>query len=144
MSSAGRWSTVFYQVRNQLNHLPGNFCANAKAPKPLVTVMDCARLMTELLRKLRDTRYQTTQMGWTFFKHPMLCHRLLASVPHRNDAVTHARGALWPSTQRRNGHTFPHGNISVLQAPFWCFLCNILRNRLFLWALIHNHHNHQD
>ncbi len=44
---------------------------------------------------------------------PEKCHRLIASMPHRTDAVIHAKGGPTKYWVHRNEHTFQKPDISV-------------------------------
>ncbi len=77
-------------------------------------------------RKMRDTRpnkadddlkaaIKTTWASIT----PEQCHRLIASMPHRNDAVIHAKGGPTKYWVHRNEHTFQKPDISVWNILFF-------------------------
>ncbi len=60
---------------------------------------------------------------------PEQCHRLIASMPRRIDAVIHAKGGPTKYWVHRNEHTFQKPDISVFYwfiSPFLLILCNII------------------
>ncbi len=81
-----------------------------------------------------DERHQTQQCRWPEvcyqsnlgFITPQQCHRMIASMPHRIDAVIHAKGDPTKYWVHRNKHTFQRPNISVKNILFLLILCNIL------------------
>ncbi len=83
-------------------------------------------------RKMRDTRpnkaddlkpaIKTTWASITLEQ----CHRLIASMPRRNDAVIHAKGGPTKFWVHRNEHTSQKPDISVWNIIFLLILCNNL------------------
>ncbi len=75
-----------------------------------------------------DERHQTQQCRWPEghcqsnlgFITPEQWHRLIASMPHRIDAVIHAKGV------HRNEHTFSEAWYFCLKYPFLLILCNLI------------------
>ncbi len=70
-------------------------------------------------RKMRDTRPNngddlkaTIKATWASITHEQ-CHRLMASIPRRIDAVIHAKGGPTKYWVHRNEHTFQKPVISV-------------------------------
>ncbi len=68
-------------------------------------------------RKIRDTRPNNTddpalKATWASIT-PEQCHRLIASMPRRIDAVIHAKGGPAKYWVHRNEHTFQKPDISV-------------------------------
>ncbi len=70
-------------------------------------------------RKMIDTRPNNAddlkaaiKATWTFIK-PEKCHRLIASMPRRIDAVIHAKGGPTKYYMHRNEHTFQKPDISI-------------------------------
>ncbi len=69
----------------------------------------------------KDERHQTQQCRWPEgrcqsnlgFITPEQCHRLIASMPRRIDAVIHAKGGPTKYWVHRNEHTFQKPDISV-------------------------------
>ncbi len=68
-----------------------------------------------------DERHQTQQCRWPEGRYqsnlgfitPEQCHRLIASMPRRIDAVIHAKGGPTKYWVHRNKHTFQKPDISV-------------------------------
>ena len=70
-------------------------------------------------RKMRDTRPNNgddlkaaIKATWASITSQQ-CHRLIASMPRRNDAVIHAKGGPTKYLVHRNEHTFQKPDISV-------------------------------
>ncbi len=70
-------------------------------------------------RKMRDTKPNNAddlkaaiKATWASFT-PEQCHRLIASMPRRIDAVIHAKGGPTKYWVHRNTHTFQKPDISV-------------------------------
>ncbi len=85
-----------------------------------VTVLDCHRESMGYCQE-EDERHQTQQCRWAEGRYqsnlgfitPEQCHRLIASMPHRIDAVIHAKGGPTKYWVHRNEHTFQKPDISV-------------------------------
>ncbi len=93
-----------------------------------VTVLDCPANLPDLKsienlcgivkRKMRDTRPNNAddptaiKATWASIT-PEQCHRLIASMPRRIDAVIHAKGGPTKYWVHRNEHTFQKPDISV-------------------------------
>ncbi len=84
-------------------------------------------------RKMRDTRPNNAddlkatikKATWASIT-PEQCHRLIASMPLRIDAVIHAKEGPTKYWVHRNYHTFQKAEISVWNIFFLLILCNIL------------------
>ncbi len=85
-----------------------------------VTVLDCHRESMGYCQE-EDERHQTQQCRWPEGRYqsnlgfitPEQCHRLIASMPRRIDAVIHAKGDPTKYWVHRNEHTFQKPDISV-------------------------------
>ncbi len=86
----------------------------------------CAWLASKLAwpephrESVEDERHQTQQCRWpegcyqsSYSITPEQCHRLISSMPHRIDAVIHAKGGPTKYWVHRNEHTFQKPDISV-------------------------------
>ncbi len=92
-----------------------------------VTGISASRVTT--LRHLQEKGYQATSESWMKGSSCSVwqaaikatcasitleqCHRLIASMPHRIDAVIHAKGGPTKYWVHRNEHTFQKPDISV-------------------------------
>ncbi len=73
---------------------------------------------------------------------PEQCHRLIASMPRRIDAVIHAKGGPTKYWVHRNKHTFQKTDISVYNFLFFINLIQLLHiilNFGFSLSVSHNH-----
>ncbi len=85
-----------------------------------VTVLDCQRESMGYCQE-EDEWHQTQQCRWPEGRYqsslgfitPEQCHRLIASMPHRIDAVIHAKGAPTKYWVHRNEYTFQKPDILV-------------------------------